>query len=691
MNRPSPDHPLPPAPAAAPDPPAPPSPHARALSYRAGLMIWISLLVLAIGLVLSGLAFREARVAGTAAALTRFQEVSDHAVTKTREFVLRAVPIAQAVGNLSGLGLATGDPDKLARQLTAVLRAHPGVTWVSFSDEAGAFVGAYRTPDGALRVNQSRIQQNGRTLMLEFDVLPDDSWRPYRREDDSGYDPRKRPFYARAKSAGRLVWPPPYIFYEQGVPGVTCANPVYDGAGKLRGVLTVDFDLNTLSKFARQLTVSPNSRLFIMSAEGVLLAHPTQRPGVRPGGRERGELKTVRDIGDPLVAAFDAQLTPEDRKPALGGQDYARQFAFTENGAEYFARTTAFAIDPETTWIVGAIAPQSDFLAAARRSSLLSLAASLAAVLVAMGVAVVLARRVSGPVVALTRAVRRIGDGDLDVRADLGGAREFRELSDALNSMTADLRDRARLRAHLAMATQVQQKLLPARPPALPGLDVFGFSTYCDETGGDYFDYLIPDADDPGGRVIFAVGDVMGHGIASALTMAAARATLRSRARDERDLGQMLSDVNAQLVPDMGGRGFVTMLLWAISPDRRTAQWTNAGHDPAILYDPESDTFDEAGYDGIPLGIDEAAPFGQQDYERPLRPGHVILLGTDGIWDTTEPGGDFYGKDRPRAICRAHARRSAQDIALAIRADLDAFRAGGHQRDDVTLVVIKVL
>ena len=48
----------------------------------------------------------------------------------------------------------------------------------------------------------------------------------FRVDDDSGYDPRKRPFYERARSAGRMVWSPPYIFYDQGVPGVTCANPV---------------------------------------------------------------------------------------------------------------------------------------------------------------------------------------------------------------------------------------------------------------------------------------------------------------------------------------------------------------------------------------------------------------------------------------------------------------------------------
>ena len=60
---------------------------------------------------------------------------------------------------------------------------------------------------------------------------------------DAPTDPRTRPYYVRAKQARRLVWSPPDVFYDQAVPGITCANPLIDRGGQLRGVLTVDFDL----------------------------------------------------------------------------------------------------------------------------------------------------------------------------------------------------------------------------------------------------------------------------------------------------------------------------------------------------------------------------------------------------------------------------------------------------------------
>ena len=661
----------------------------RFSSYRTSLIVSISLLVAATGAVVTLLAFRSARAGTTDLAHALFQEVSDHAVTRTRGFLLRAVPIAQGLGNLADLGLATEDPDRLARQLTIFLRANPGVSWVSYSDEAGSFVGAYRPEGAGLRVNRSWIV-DGRVKVREHDVLDDGSWKLARTEEDSGYDPRTRPFYQRAKAAGQLVWSPPYIFYDQGVPGVTCANPHFDRDGRLRGVFTVDFDLNTLSQFVQEVSLSPQSRLFIMSSDGVLLAHPQHRPRVHPEGRGRGigEMVKVRELNDPLITAFDTQLVAEDRT-AAGDADRARQFQFRHDGVDYFARVTAFRVQGDLVWVVGAMAPQSDFLGSARRSMATALVASLGAVLVAVTLATFLARRVSGPILSLVSFMRGVGEGDLSGGARLGGAREFQQLSAALERMIEDLRDRTRLRSAMAVATEVQQALLPAEPPRVDGLDVYGFSTYCDETGGDYYDYVVMGGTRPG-AVLFAVGDVMGHGIGSALVMASARAVLRSSATTCGHLGELLTHLNGLLVSDLRGQRFVSMLLWLVDLRSGSVCWANAGHNPAVVYDPLSDRFEQSGQDGIPLGIDETTVYREHTYG-PTRPGQVMFLGTDGVWETSNEAGDFFGMSRLQASIRSAAGGSAREIAEAVRRDLDSFRGGREFKDDVTLVVIKVV
>src|SRR5437763_570420 len=107
------------------------------------------------------------------------------------------------------------------------------------------------------------LSVGGRTRQVEHDVLPDGTWRVFKDDSDSGYDPRVRPFYTEAKRAGRLTWLRPYFFLLGSVPGTTCAAPVKDAAGKLRGVLTADFTLAALSEFVAGVSASEHSRVFL--------------------------------------------------------------------------------------------------------------------------------------------------------------------------------------------------------------------------------------------------------------------------------------------------------------------------------------------------------------------------------------------------------------------------------------------
>src|SRR5262249_14654554 len=367
-----------------------------------------------------------------------FREVSGRAAAHTRGFVLRPAPVAASLAQLADKGLAIDDPDRLAPQLLGVLEANPGLTWVSYADEAGTFTGAYRTPEGKLQIYRSRIV-GGHTRFVEHDVLPDGTWQLFRTDDDSDYDPRVRPFYTRAKEVGRLVWLRPYVFQFQWVPGITCAAPVNDASGRFRGVLTADFDLTALSEFIAGVSVSEHSRVFLFTDAEVLLAPPNERGAAVFGPRETARLLTLADAGDPLVDAYGANLRPEYLRSS-GGDEF-HFFEFRHDGTEYLGSTTAFRVGDDLVWVVGVVAPKADFVGDVWRTQTYALAAAAAAVLGAVALAFALARAVSRPVLALTAFVRRVGAGDLDAKADIGGGREFRELSAALDRMIADLRD----------------------------------------------------------------------------------------------------------------------------------------------------------------------------------------------------------------------------------------------------------
>jgi hypothetical protein len=512
------------------------------ISYATKLLVGVCTVVLLTGLVITWVAHRGTRASTDAMTASLFRGVSGHAVAHTRQFLLDATPILESLRDVPHSDLAIDDPDRLARQLLVVLNAHPGFSWVSYGDEQGTYTGAFRTGDGAVRVTKRRIVE-GRSPRTDYRVMPDGAWQVVRQEEDSGYDPRRRPFYTAAEAHDALVWIPPYVLFDSGLPGVACAAPVQDASGSLRGVLTIEFDLNALSDFVARQSISEHSRVFLFTADQVLLAHPDQPRITASGRRGAGRLLTLADVGDPLVDAFRAHLRPEHVAAPDANVPTFHLFDVHQGDTDYIASASGFRLGDEQTWLVGAVAPQSDFLTDVWRSQRVALAASMAAVLAALGLAAVLARRVSGPVKALIGFMGHVGRGDLEARADLGGSREFRQLAAALNGMIGDLRDRLRLRHSLAVAMEVQQRLLPHHPPAVRGLDIAGHSTYCDETGGDYYDFLVVEEASPH-SVIVCLGDVTGHGVAAALVMAGARAVLRDRATAAGSLADVMDRLN---------------------------------------------------------------------------------------------------------------------------------------------------
>src|SRR5215475_1271562 len=177
---------------AAPIPPADATaatPHARrGLSFRAKLVLGVCALVLLTGAVVLWFAHRSARASTEVLTGSVFREVSARAATHTRGFVLRAAPVVESLGQLADKGLAVDDPEQLGPQLLAVLKANPGLSWVSYSDESGSFTGAYRAPEGGTLIKHSHIV-DGTTKVVEYDTLPDGDRKILTTEDDTGYDP----------------------------------------------------------------------------------------------------------------------------------------------------------------------------------------------------------------------------------------------------------------------------------------------------------------------------------------------------------------------------------------------------------------------------------------------------------------------------------------------------------------------
>jgi serine phosphatase RsbU (regulator of sigma subunit) len=256
-------------------------------------------------------------------------------------------------------------------------------------------------------------------------------------------------------------------------------------------------------------------------------------------------------------------------------------------------------------------------------------------------------------------------------------------------AMAALDKEHQRVRHSLSLAMEVQQNLLPKANPQIDGLDIAGNSIYCDETGGDYYDFL--EVGTPGeGKIGVVVGDVSDHGIPSALLMATARALIRQRCSAFGQIDRVVSDVNRQLAKDVKDSGrFMTLFYAEIESPHKIMRWVNAGHEPAMIFDPVMDTFSDLNSgNNLALGVFEDTEFMEAQQE--IAAGQIIVIATDGIWEARNPEGEMFSKDRIHTIIRRHATKTANDIQDAILDSLKHFQKDVKLEDDMTLVVIKI-
>jgi serine phosphatase RsbU (regulator of sigma subunit) len=393
--------------------------------------------------------------------------------------------------------------------------------------------------------------------------------------------------------------------------------------------------------------------------------------------RDSGEKSAVGDEYEPKDP--EAPLMPPDR-------DYV-EVASDEFGTFLSASSPIRDAAGKPVALLGVDVGIEDVLARTRLLLWIGLGAMVIAGAAGAAFAAYLSRRVTRTLESLNDAVAKVASGDLDAKAPAEGDDEFALLGKAFNDMVPQLRDGMKLKESLALAMEVQQSLLPMTPPTVDGLEIAGRSIYCDETGGDYYDFIELSDVSPHTLAI-TVGDVTGHGIAAALLMTTARALLRGRASHEGDIAQLVTHMNRHLSRDCQNGRFMTLYYMLVDTRTRHVRWVSAGHDPAIAYNPATGVFVELAGSDIPMGLDPDWVY--SEFDRGGWPdGQIIVIGTDGIWETRDPCKRLFGKEALKEIIKANARRSCADIAKAITDTLGRYRQGGSQEDDVTLVVMK--
>ncbi len=283
------------------------------------------------------------------------------------------------------------------------------------------------------------------------------------------------------------------------------------------------------------------------------------------------------------------------------------------------------------------------------------------------------------------RVLESVSNGDLSKMAPVATNDEFGVIASHTNQMIRGLHHRRELLGELKLAEEVQQNLLPAAPPVIDGMDIAGTSIYCNETGGDYFDYI----DLGENRVGLVMADASGHGVGAALHMATARSIFRTLAIKGGNPAAIVTALNRQLTMDTWETGrFMTLFYVAVNKDQGRLVWVRAGHDPAFLYDPASDRFEFLNGKGVALGLNQDWEYEENTFDG-FGAGKVLVVATDGIWETVNKEGDMFGKTAVQEIIRKNADQSANTIMERILAQADQFRDDMSLKDDMTIIVAK--
>lgn len=234
----------------------------------------------------------------------------------------------------------------------------------------------------------------------------------------------------------------------------------------------------------------------------------------------------------------------------------------------------------------------------------------------------------------------------------------------------------------ISIAKGIQERLLPKSIPELEGYSVDTHIIQCNELGGDFYNiYKMQE-----NKYVFMVGDVSGKGIPAALIMSNIQALIQAIFQEDIDLSSGMEKINRLLFESTEQNRYATLIFLVLDIDSHNIHYINAGHNQPFLCktDTELKYLDKGG---IPIGIFPKATYETETLS--LETGDTIVLYTDGITEAQNPNEVEFGQLNLEKSIKENISLSPSDIIQRIISDLEQFKIGHRQNDDLTLLIIK--
>lgn len=414
--------------------------------------------------------------------------------------------------------------------------------------------------------------------------------------------------------------------------------------------------------------------------------------------------RAEKNIADPLVESLDLTTKRDGRllffayPVLLGSVPPTAQIALEDEAESRLGYLVlGYTTDPIKRFEKEAV---DQMEAASKNAALKTGAVGGLFVLIGTVLAIFQGLSISKPLKILAWRADQIARGDLEARVEVTSTDEigllgenFNYMADQLNVLLVQTAEKATLEKELEVARTIQETLVPPNDLIqLPYLKFCGYFEPASQCGGDWWTYH----EQVGDKVLIVIGDVTGHGVPSAMITATAKAAVdvaRDVNNDDVSVTKLLEIMNTAIFESAKRKFVMTCFASIIDPHTRTITYANAGHNFPYLYRvaPGSNRgeFGSLMIRGNRLGDMRESKFEAKTQE--LLPGDTLIWYTDGIVECENYQGEEYGEKRFRASIRKAAALEPDELRDRIVTDAMNFFGDTPRKDDITMVVGKVI
>lgn len=260
------------------------------------------------------------------------------------------------------------------------------------------------------------------------------------------------------------------------------------------------------------------------------------------------------------------------------------------------------------------------------------------------------------------------------------------QVSIAINNaqIYSELIVKERISNELDVASRIQKKILPADVDEIFGLEIAQYFEPAKEIGGDYYDYTILDDN------VFSItiADVSGKGVPAAFLMALGRSVLKTLTlTGDFAPNENLNELNKIIYSDITEDMFITMMHSKYNKENKTLYYSNAGHNPIVVYRARTDSIELHTVKGVAIGFLEEYKYRQGEIQ--LNKGDIVIFYTDGITEAENSNKEMFGLERLKEVIYNNKNKSPKELRKVILESINRFRKDYEQTDDLTFVILK--